>query len=522
MSGIELLRQLSDINRRFYLITGYTIMKKLRLNFLLFTSIILINFTFPHLTLAQIQAYNFEDAFEIAKENSPDIQQARLSLDRSQELLDAERASLKSQFSLNIEPFGYYHNREFNPFFNTWNTTELKNSSILFQIAQPILFTDGTLALRNRSAWQDAYSEFQGGGNTESFSNNLYLAYDQPIFTYNRLKLALDEVKLDNENALLNYRIRELLLERLVAQSFYLAYQNTMSLMIAREDFKNREQSYLIIKNKVDAGLVAKEELLQAELDMTSSKSEVQNQQVSLDNSLDELKNLIGVSLFDDINVVADITMDSVTVDLQQALEHGITYRYELRERNIDIELAHNNLVRSSAINEFRGNLSLSYGIIGTNTKLPNIYDSPTQNQEVRLSFDIPLWDWGERNSRIKASQVTIDKSKVSYEQQKNSIIISIRQAYRSLQNQVIQVELQRQNVRTAQLTYEINLERYRNGDLTSMDLNLVQNQLSQSQMGLINAMISYKMALIDLKIESLWDFEKNEPVVIFDAEEDN
>ena len=496
-------------------------MKKVKLYFILNISIIFIIFTFLSSTQAQQKAYSFEDALQIAQDNSPDIRQARLSLDRSQKVLDAERASLKSRFSLNIEPFGYYHNREFNPFFNTWNTTELKNSSILFTISQPILFTDGTLALRNRATWQDAYSEFQGGENTETFSNNLYLAYDQPLFTYNRLKLALQEVKLDNENALLNYRIRELLLERLVAQSFYIAYQNKMSLMVAHEDYKNREQSYLIIKNKVDAGLVAREELLQAELDMTSSKSQVQNQQVALDNSLDELKNLIGVSLYDDINVVADITMDSVAVNLQQALEHGIKYRYELRERHIDIQLAHNNLVRSSAINEFRGNVSLSYGIIGTHSNIPNIYESPTENQQVSLSFEIPLWDWGERDSRIEASQATIHKSNLSYEQEKNNIIIGIRQAFRSLQNQIIQIELQRQNVKNAQLTYEINLERYRNGDLTSMELNLVQNQLSQSQMDLINAMINYKLDLIDLKTESLWDFEKNEPVVILDEEDD-
>ena len=117
--------------------------------------------------------------------------------------------------------------------------------------------------------------------------------------------------------------------------------------------------------------------------------------------------------------------MDSVEVNLQQAIEHGVKYRYELRERNIDIQLAQNNLVRSSAINEFRGNVSLSYGIIGTNSRIPNIYESPTENQQVSLSFEIPLWDWGERNSRIEASQATIDKSSLSYKQEKNNVIIA-------------------------------------------------------------------------------------------------
>ena len=82
------------------------------------------------------------------------------------------------------------------------------------------------------------------------------------------------------------------------------------------------------------------------------------------------------------------------------------------------------------------------------------------------------------------------------------------------MQNQTIQIEIARQNVRNAELTYDINLERYKNGDLTSMDLNLYQTQLSEQKLGLVEALINYKLALLDLKIKSLWDFEKNRAVL--------
>ena len=76
-------------------------------------------------------------------------------------------------------------------------------------------------------------------------------------------------------------------------------------------------------------------------------------------------------------------------------------------------------------------------------------------------------------------------------------------------------MELPSKVVKNAQLTYEINLERYENGDLTSMDLSLYQNQLSEVKISLVQALINYKLALLAMKIESLWDFEKNEPVLI-------
>jgi len=456
----------------------------------------------------------FDEAVRIAQKNSPEIQQARLALKRSQELLNAQEAALKSRFSLTLEPLFYSHMNEFNTFFSRWNTSEIKSSSGLFIISQPILLTDGTLALRNQFEWRDSYSEYLEA-QSKTFSNNLYISYDQPIFTYNRTRLALEEVELDLENASLNYQIRELLLERQVAQSFYAAYQNRMNLQVAREEYQNREQSYQIMRNKVEAGLAAQEELYQAELDRTSSKSQVQNEEVALENSLDELKRLLGLDISDEITVVTEIEQSTVDVDLNKALEHGLKNRLELRQRDIDLALSTANVVRASATNEFRGNISLSYGIIGTSEQFSDLYEVPTKNQRVSLSLEVPIWDWGEQKSRIRAAEASVQQNELSFDEEKKAIIIAIRRAYRNLQNQALQIDLARQNVEMAQLTYEINLERYENGDLTSMDLNLFQNQLSQKKIGLINAKISYKMQLLDLKIESLWDFEKDHPVLL-------
>ena len=102
----------------------------------------------------------------------------------------------------------------------------------------------------------------------------------------------------------------------------------------------------------------------------------------------------------------------------------------------------------------------------------------------------------------------------LSLKEERKNIVYNIRQIYRNLHNLRLQVLIQEKNIENAQLTYEINLERYKNGDLTSMDLNLFQNQLSSSKIDLTRAIIEYKLELLNLKIESLWDFENNKPVI--------
>ncbi len=381
------------------------------------------------------------------------------------------------------------------------------------RISQPILLTDGTFSLINRLQWLDAWSEV-GGNRSKTYSNNLYLNYQQPIFTYNRTKLAIETLQLDLENSSINYAVRRLSLEYDVSNAFYEVYRNSLNYTIAQEEYANTNASYQIIKNKVDAGLAAREELYQAELNLLNSESTVQNNRVQLDNSLDAFKKLIGIPISDSINVVGDVSHQPVKVDLDKAIEHGLAHRLEMRQREISIQTAYQNLIETMALNEFKGSINLTYGFIGVNSELKDVYAKPDKDRQVSISFDVPLFDWGERKARVRASEATIASAKLNKQEQEDDIIISIRRAYRQLLNLETQIDIARQNVKNAELTYDINLERYKNGDLTGMELNLYQTQLSNAKIKLTDSIINYKLALLNLKIQSLYDFEKNEPVI--------
>jgi outer membrane protein TolC len=305
-----------------------------------------------------------------------------------------------------------------------------------------------------------------------------------------------------------------LTLEKNVTQSFYNFYQGQNSVEIAQDEYDNQQISYEITSNKVAADLLAKEELYQAELNLATSKSTLQNQQVNLDNAADDFKLLLGIDLNEEIEVEVDINFITHVVDLNQAIQYGLDQRMEIRQRAIDIERSQFELVRTNALNEFKGTVSLSMGIFGDNKRFTNVYQSPTNNPRIAISFNIPLWDWGEKRARMEASTANLDISKIDLENQKNDIIINIRKVYRNLQNLETQIEIAEQNVKNAELTYNINLERYQNGDLTTMDLNLFQNQLSDKKSARATSLINYKIELLNLKILSLYDFENQKPVI--------
>ncbi|NCB07054.1 MAG: TolC family protein [Bacteroidia bacterium] len=459
------------------------------------------------------EAITLGKALEYAETGSPDIKQSLLNLTRYQKNLEAQRAALKSRFSLDVAPFGFNRSRRFDSRVSEWYTNENLESSTLFSVSQPILFTDGTISLNNEFGWQSSISD---ANNSESkvFYNNLYLNLNQPLFTYNKLKLQLKELELNYENANISYAIQRLNLEKSVTQFFYNVYMAQMNLSIAKEELQNTQKSYDIIKNKVEAGLAAKEELYQAELNLATSKSTVQDNEVSFENTKDQLKLYLGMNLFEDILVLADVAANPVQVDLDKAIENGLKSRMELRQREISIETSQFAMIQTKALNEFKGEMNLRLGITGDNKNASKVYNNPTQSPSVALSFNIPLFDWGEKKARIAAQEAAIQTQELNYEEQEKEIIIGIRQAYRNLINQLNQIEIAKQNEINAQLTYEINLERYENGDLTGMDLNLYQTQLSQKKVAYSLALINYKIELLNLKIQSLFDFEKNEAIL--------
>ena len=272
-----------------------------------------------------------DKAMEIAQENSPSLRRSYMNLERYKQNLLAQKASLKSRFSLNLNPVDYNKNRRFDNRLSQWYTNETFNTSGTFQVDQPILWTDGTISLINRFGWQDNSSIIEGDKTSNrAFSNDLYLQLTQPIFTYNKRKMELKQIEYDYENANISYALQRLSTEKDITQQFYSVYMAQSQLAITKEELTNAQQSYEIIKNKVEADLAARDELFQAEVNLASARSSLEEQQVSLENSKDQLKQTLGMDLNEDIMVFAEVQIKPVEVNLEKAIQHGLESRLEL------------------------------------------------------------------------------------------------------------------------------------------------------------------------------------------------
>jgi outer membrane protein TolC len=113
----------------------------------------------------------------------------------------------------------------------------------------------------------------------------------------------------------------------------------------------------------------------------------------------------------------------------------------------------------------------------------------------------------------VKASEIGVRQSRLSLEDEKTTIVLSIRKECRTILNLRSQISIARESERNAQFTYDLNLEKYKLGAMSALDLNQYEIQLTQAKSALTNAIVNYKIEMLNMKVLSLWDFDANKPV---------
>ncbi len=467
-------------------------------------------------TLHAQMVLTMDKAMELSIQQNPDMLTAEMNLERYELLLVAQRASLKSKFSLSVTPASYSNSRYMNSETSVWYTNESFSSSGTFSISQPIMLTGATLSLNNKLSWQNSSSTIDGGSSNTSqkFSNSLYLSLNQPLFTYNDLKYDLLGIEMDYENAIISYALSRMSLEQRIISQFYSVYMAQQNLEIAQEEFENTQKSYEIIKEKVRLDMVTRSELYQAEINLASAESTLSTREVSLESAQDNFKQMLGLPLDTDFVVDAEIVETKyVNLDIDQAIDYALANRLELIQREITNIEADISLMQTKDNGSFDGSLSLSFGVMGDDPSFPNIYESPTLSPGVSLSLSIPIFDWGARKSRISAQELQMDMNKITEEQELLDIEIEVKTCCRSINNLIRQLEIAKKSLENAELTYDLNVEYYRAGEITGMEMNELQTQLSSQKISYMQAIVNYRLELIDLKTVTLYDFENDEPI---------
>jgi len=209
-------------------------------------------------------------------------------------------------------------------------------------------------------------------------------------------------------------------------------------------------------------------------------------------------------------------------VDEEKAVSLAMGNRLELRENEIQIELAQMEIKKRKAEGKINGDILLNYNFIGVNqsnlsvpleTAINNTWQNLTNRPGsfgVGLTVNIPIIDWGENRAKVHGAMATLAQNQITLDAEKVTIERDIRATVSHLQSSLKRLQLLEKNVLVAEKSFEISHQRYVNGDIDSQAIALERERLNTAYISRLDSFINYKLLLSDLMRKTFFDFEKN------------
>lgn len=474
----------------------------------------------------------FDEAVAIALEGSYPTRYYREEKEAMQYSFLYNKAQFKPRLDLNLftpswdEGVNAIYTPDTLPVYSS--TSSLKaGGSLNFTVMLP---TGGNFALSSRMYWEkymmaSGSSFSEGLKNIQAFSR-FSLSFSQPIFTTNTLNENLRIARLNYDKSVCYYNRAQMDIIYNVTNAFYQVYKASYQLMIATERLSNSKEALRITKLKQEAGDLPEGEILIAEISVAQDEARLLESKGSLEQMKDEFKLLIGLNLNEEIELEAEMDFESFIIDQQKAIEEAKKNRNELQERDIDIKLQEISLDQAKREREFKGQIDAYYDFTGLSTRdggtpielfnssFENMADRPA-NRGVTLTLAYPILDWGRGRNLENRARHILKERELDKENIERSIEKEVREIVRKVNEAEMRYRINRQNKTVAEKSFRISQLRFENGDMTSQELSIEQNRLSDVQLDYINSYITYRLAVADLNRKTLFDFKENKPLVI-------
>lgn len=451
-----------------------------------------------------------DEALKIALKESYSIQSANFSLVNSEKSLEAQKLGLRSQVSLSVDLPSYTRSlrTSFDPSTGIDNYYSTENTMIQtsLTVTQPVMFTNGTISLSG--VLQGNRQIDLNSVQSNNYFSNLIISLNQPLFQINSQARSLERAEINLEKVKRNFTQNEKNIVYSVSSAFFNLVKSKKSLEISTEKVKQTQESYTTAANKFKAGLIAEDQALQLEVELSSSKNELLSSIQSFEEAKNDFKILIGLPLSDNIDVIGEVDYKPVTVDPEAAVQSALKNRPDILNAEIDVYLAELSVDETDARSEIKANLRASYGINKNADQFENIFDRFADTRSVSLNISIPILDWGKNSREVEASEASYGQTKLSLQNQKDNIRKEIISAVNKLNSSKARVDVLSKTVAIAEKSYSISLERFKVGNITSFELSQSRIRLTEAKLSSLSALIDYKLSVVDLERKTLMKIE--------------
>ena len=288
-----------------------------------------------------------------------------------------------------------------------------------------------------------------------------------------------------------------------IVQGFYNVAAAQHKLETAKRGADEGDRFLKITQELEHGGEVAHSDVIKAELQMQDRRRQLQEAQLMLLNARLDFSVMIFPDFNDNFEVVDDlhaaIPLPTLAEVQQQAARDNPNIRAALaavQEANHDVLGARAGYLPSLALDYFYGIDALHFAVntaVG-NQKFSNLGSS------VVGSLNIPIWNWGATQSRIKQAELRRAQAKRELSLAQRTLLAEMRSLYAEAETALNEQEGLRRSAELAEDSLRLTTLRYTNGEATVLEVVDAQTTYAQANAGYQDGAVRYRVALANLQ----------------------
>ena len=258
-------------------------------------------------------------------------------------------------------------------------------------------------------------------------------------------------------------------------------------------------------KYQYEYGQATKLEYLNAQVDVNNDSINLITAKQQLSNAKRGLNVILGIDKETTYTVETNVDYSKL-INYSEIEQKTLKNNSLLQQNEKNVAISEFNIKVNKASYFPTLNFNASYGLNRTeNENLVNpfgarLITSNGLNAGLNLSWNI--FDGGARKTRVKNAVIALDNQKIALEQQKVTIKNNLKNTWENYNNQLFILKAQEQNVLTTENNFNRTEERFKLGQITSVEFRQAQINLLNARTVLNNAKFDAK--LIELQILQL------------------
>ncbi|MDX6745274.1 TolC family protein [Polaribacter sp. PL03] len=342
---------------------------------------------------------------------------------------------------------------------------------------------------------QDGTSTSISGAVTKSYNASLGLNY--VIFDGLGRKYNYQQLKE-------TYNLTELQAKETIENTYLQLFTTYFQIARLSENKDNLNEALSISKQRLqrakyqyEYGQSTRLELLNAEVDVNNDSITLINANQQLSNVKRGLNIILGVEKPVDYVVETEVEFIKI-MNFNELQKKTIANNSILKQNEKNIAISEFNIKINKANYLPSLGLNTSYGWNKSENPATSFLAGSTSNGlNAGLSLSWNLFDGGSTKTAVANAKIAVENQQILLEQQRVTIDNNLKTTWENYKNQLFILRAQEKNVLTTQNNFDRTTERYKLGQVTSIEFR-------QAQINFINSKTAYNNAKFDAKLIEL------------------